>query len=83
MRVLLEGHLHDALLVRKDRFVAVAEIEAPDLDVLVGGAGYDELRIRGDVHGQDWQLGDDIQHWVVRKVSVASLPCDRTTIGRT
>ena len=34
--VTLESDLHDTFVVREDRLVAVSEVEAPDLDVLVG-----------------------------------------------
>ena len=38
--VTLEGDLHNALVMGEERFVAIAKVEAPDLDVLVGGARY-------------------------------------------
>ena len=40
---LLESHLHHRIVMCKDRSVAVAEFHSPNLDVLVGGAGDDEL----------------------------------------
>ena len=46
----LERNLHYAFLMCEDGLVAVAEVEAPDFDVLVGGAGDDEFGVGGDVH---------------------------------
>lgn len=43
MRLFLEGDLHHTFVVREDRLVTIAEVETPDLDVLVGGAGNDEF----------------------------------------
>ena len=54
--VAFECNLHDALVVSEDGFVAITEIEAPDLHVLVRRAGDNELRVVGDVHGQDRKL---------------------------
>lgn len=54
--VLLEGDLHDGVVVCEERLVAVAEVEAPDFDVFVGGAGYYEFGVGGDVHGEYWEL---------------------------
>jgi hypothetical protein len=45
VRVLLERDLHDAVLVGKQRAVAIPEIEPPDLDVLVRRTRYDQLRV--------------------------------------
>lgn len=54
--VSFERYLHDALIVGEDRLMAVTEVEAPYLDVFVGGAGDYEFRVMGDVHGEDWEL---------------------------
>lgn len=43
--------------MREYRAVTIAEIHTPDLDVLVGRAGGDEFRVRGDVEGEDGELG--------------------------
>lgn len=59
MAAALERDLHDALVVRKERAVAVAKVEAPDLDVLVGRAGDDELRVGRDVEREDGELRDN------------------------
>lgn len=45
MGVLLERNLHYALVVRKYGFVAVAKVEAPDLDIFIGGTGHNELGV--------------------------------------
>jgi len=50
MRALLKSDLHDALFVRKYRLVAIAKIEAPDLHVLVRGAGHNKFGVIGNVH---------------------------------
>lgn len=52
----LKRNLHDRLVVREERAVAVSEIEAPDLDVLVGGAGDDQFRVGRDVEREDGEL---------------------------
>lgn len=52
MAIPLKRNLHDALLVRKDRLVAIAKVETPDLDVFIGRAGDDEFRVGRDVHGE-------------------------------
>ena len=54
--VALERDLHDTLIVREDRLVAVTEVEAPDLHVLVGRAGDDKFRVVRDVHREDREL---------------------------
>ena len=36
VRVGFEANLHDGVVMGKDRFVAVAKVEAPDLHILVG-----------------------------------------------
>lgn len=43
MSVSLEGNLHDAIVVGKQRPVAVSKVETPYFDVLVGGAGNNQL----------------------------------------
>ena len=43
--VALERDLHHALVVREERLVAVAEVEAPDLHVFVGRAGCNQLAV--------------------------------------
>ncbi len=48
--------LHDGIGVCEDGAVAVAEVEAPDLDVLVGGAADEQRRVAADVHAQHRQL---------------------------
>ena len=47
----LKRNLHDTLVMCKDGFMAVTEVEAPYLDVLVGRTGNNELGIVGDIHG--------------------------------
>lgn len=42
---LFKRNLHDTLVMRKDRPVTVTEVQAPYLDVFIGGASDDELRI--------------------------------------
>ena len=42
--------------MREEGAVAVAEVEAPDLEVLVGGAADEEAGVGGDVHAQHRQL---------------------------
>jgi hypothetical protein len=42
--------------VSEERTVAVSKVEAPDLDVLVGGTGDDEFAVGGDVEGEDGEL---------------------------
>lgn len=56
MRVLLKCYLHDAVVVRKDRLVAVAEVKAPYLDVLVRRAGDDELGVVRNVKSKNRKL---------------------------
>ena len=54
---LVEGaYLHDGVRVREDGAVAVAKVEAPDLDVLVGRAADEERGVAADVHAQHRQL---------------------------
>lgn len=57
MRVLFERNLHDTFLVSENRSMAVAKVEAPNLDILVGRASYDELGVRRYVHSQNGELG--------------------------
>ncbi len=45
MTVPLERNLHDAIVVRKDGAVTVAEVETPDLDVLIRGTRDEKLGI--------------------------------------
>lgn len=45
VRVALKGDVHDAVLVREEALVAVAKVEAPDLDVLVGRARRNQLAV--------------------------------------
>ncbi len=45
-----EGDLHYAVVVCEEGFVAVAEIETPESDVLVGGAGDEEFGVVGYGH---------------------------------
>lgn len=40
----------------EEALVTISEIQAPNLDVLVGGTGGDELRVRGNVHVEHRQL---------------------------
>lgn len=56
MRPPLERDLHDAFFVSEERAVAISKVESPDLDVLVGRAGDDELRVGGNVEGEDGKL---------------------------
>ena len=49
-------HLHDGVGVRKDGAVAVAKVEAPDFDVLVGGAADEEGGVGADIHAEHGQL---------------------------
>ena len=58
MRAALERDLHHTPIVREQRFVAITKVETPYLDVLVRGAGDEELRVIGDVHGEDGKLKD-------------------------
>lgn len=51
--VLLERHLHDALIMGKDRLVTISKVKTPDLDVFVGRASGDQLGIGGDVKGEN------------------------------
>ena len=51
-----ESHSRDSVVVGEDGLVAVAEVEAPYLEVLVGAARGDQRRVRGDVHGRDGKL---------------------------
>ena len=48
--VTLESDLHDALIVRKDRLVAVTEVETPYFNVLVRRAGDNQFGVLGDIH---------------------------------
>jgi hypothetical protein len=43
VRVFFESDLHHALVVREKGLVTVAEVQSPDLDVLVGRAGDNQL----------------------------------------
>lgn len=45
-----EGYLHYAVVVREEGFVTVAEIETPESDVFVGGAGDEEFGVVGYGH---------------------------------
>jgi hypothetical protein len=38
--VVLERYLHNALVVGKNGLVAIAEVKTPNLDIFIGGAGY-------------------------------------------
>ena len=51
-----EGYLHDAVLVREEGFVAVAEVQAPDADVFVRAAGRDEFAVAGDGEVEDGEF---------------------------
>ena len=51
-----DARLHDGVAVREQRAVAVAEVEPPDLDVLVGGAAHEQAGVGRHVHGQHRQL---------------------------
>ena len=46
----------DRVVVSKDGLVAVSEVEAPDLDVLVCAACDQEGGVAGDVHGRRGEL---------------------------
>lgn len=54
--VILKGNLHHTSVMREDRAVAVAEVEAPYLYVLVRRAGHDELGVGRDVHREHRKL---------------------------
>lgn len=41
--ILLKGHLHDALVMREYRFMTIAEIQAPYLDIFVGGTSHNQF----------------------------------------
>lgn len=56
MRILLKCHLHDAVVVCKDRLVTVAEVKTPYLDVLVRRAGDDELGVVRNVKSENRKL---------------------------
>ncbi|TYZ65726.1 hypothetical protein PybrP1_006274 [[Pythium] brassicae (nom. inval.)] len=56
VRLLHKAYAHDAVLVRKDRLVAVAKVEAPELDVLVRRRGHDHRVVRRNVHRHDREL---------------------------
>lgn len=85
MSSLLEGDAHDALLVRKKGPVAVPEIETPNLDVLVGRAGDDELVVVRDVKREDRELfGGKVSRGHREAVEEeGNAPCDRRARGRT
>lgn len=51
-----KANLHDGVGVRKNGFVAVVEVEAPDFDVFVGGPSHQQCAVAGDVHGEHRQL---------------------------
>ena len=53
VRVGLEGDRHEGVLVREQAAVAVTEVEAPDLEVLVRAAAHQQCAVRRDVHRQD------------------------------
>ena len=47
---------HNGVAMRKYRFVAIAEVQPPNFDVLICRTSDDHLRVRGDVKRHDWQL---------------------------
>ena len=50
VRAFFKLNLHDRVVVRKQRSMAIAKVETPDFDVLVGRTGNNELRIARDVY---------------------------------
>ena len=74
-----KSNLHDALVVREYRLVAVTEVEAPDFDVLVRRARYDQLRVVGNVEGQDGQL-EHISR--LSQLAFTVVPCVRRVTRR-
>lgn len=56
MAIPLEHDLHDGVLMGKEGLVAISKVETPDLDVLVGGTGGDQLAVGRDVHVEDGKL---------------------------
>lgn len=52
----LESHLHNTLVMRKKRLVAVTEVETPYLNVLISRARYNQLRICRDIERQYGEL---------------------------
>ncbi len=54
--VVYKSHLHDGVSMGKEAPMAVAKVEAPDLDILVCSAADQQGAVGGDVHAQDWQL---------------------------
>jgi len=51
-----EAATHDGVVVGEEGFVAVAEVEAPDAEVLVGGGGGEEFAIGADGEGEDGEF---------------------------
>lgn len=69
--VAFERDLHNAVVVREYGAMAVTKVEAPDLDVLVRRACYNQFAVRGDVYAQHWELRgvsrvDDRSRWYER-----------------
>lgn len=55
MGVSNELHFGDRILMSEDRFVNIAEIQTPYLDVLVGWARHQERVVRRNIKSQNWK----------------------------
>lgn len=73
--VALERDLHHALVVCEERLVAVAEVEAPDFDILVRRARHNELRVARDVHREDRELVSIQREEELERVLIEDLYC--------
>mmetsp|Transcript_18892 Transcript_18892/g.45123 ORF Transcript_18892/g.45123 Transcript_18892/m.45123 type:complete len:266 (-) Transcript_18892:1283-2080(-) len=56
MRVLDKHEVHDRVRVSEDGAVAIAKVEAPELDVLVGRPAREESAVARDVHAEHREL---------------------------
>ncbi len=56
MSIAHEGDLHDRVSMCKEGPVAVSEVQAPDLDVLVSRPADKQVGVRRDVHGKRREL---------------------------
>ena len=62
--LVLKCNLHDTLIVRKYRLVAVAEVKTPDFDILIRRAGDDKFGVGRYVHRQDGELRMNSAAWI-------------------
>ena len=53
MTILLERNLHDRVVVSIDRPMTITKVHSPDLDILVGRPGDNQLRVGRNVEREN------------------------------